>query len=165
VDGKFSDSMPSRVAAQNQSGGVVGMDADAIHALNGDNNMEQRSGNNEVIEGLVAAGGRLGRTYHAIDQTQKSSGSQRLGWHVPVGADDPWALERAKSGSGTFTDQLVGSVHAYAADEVQGHEMDPTSEHASGPSERDTMGAKIRDRARRRRGEPSAFAGQDRATS
>jgi hypothetical protein len=66
---KFSDSMPSRVAAQNQSGGVVGVDANAIHALDGDNSMEQRSGNNEVIERLVAASGRLRRANHAINQT------------------------------------------------------------------------------------------------
>ena len=102
---------------------MVGVDPDAIDALNGDNGMEQRAGDNEVVERLLAACWRFGCADHAVHKAKEPRSGENVGWHVPIASYYPRASEGAKGGSSAFTDQLVGRVHPHTADEVERHEM------------------------------------------
>ena len=141
------------------------MDPDPIDALNGDDGMRQRAGDNEVVERLFAAGRRFGRADHAIDQAEESRGSEDVGRHVPVASYGPRASEGANGGGSAFTNQLVGRVHPDAADEVNRHQVHASPQYTCGPRERNAVGTEVRDSFRRSLGEADAFASKDSATT
>ena len=102
---------------------MVRVDPDTIDSLNSNYGVEQRAGDNEVVERCFAACWRFGRADHTINKAKKARSSESIWWHVPVASDGPRALEDTKGGSSALTDQLVGRVHAHTADEIERHEM------------------------------------------
>ena len=107
-----SDSESSRVAAQQETGGKVGLGSNSINSLGPCNGVDEVIRDDEEIENLTVARRELWGEDGTLDHAEESRAGQRGGLHVPIAADHARTFEAANDGTHMFAHQLVLVVHA-----------------------------------------------------